>query len=217
MELRLLYRSIVIEITDILIIYAACGAPFSIQYLTLETTDVGTRRIFKATLAGVIWPATLIAAIVGALKQPIAAADELSAEVAALCDEYEFSLKLSPRLARVFRDDADRYVELTSNASLPAELDLIRAVELFKLAGNPRNDIAAACYERKTRRILRSNADRAAVAFRRTVDEIAQDQDTANGIIARFESLARSTTGDAGTLSDDNDNNRSNDLIIAME
>lgn len=195
MALHLPQLHIVMTLLDILIIYAACGAPFVIHDLTLDRPRTGISRFVWAIVAGLIWPITLAKAIIHAVRSSAKTEDRFTTAISMLCDEFERSLQLSPANARVFRDDAERFVELNAVMRMSAKYDLVRATELFKLAGNRDSEIAARCYERKTRRILEGHAQQARVKFLATLGEITIGDQTfdARDIFERFERLTNAT------------------------
>jgi hypothetical protein len=197
----------VMTLSETLIIYAACGAPFAIYRITSESVHT-LKGLMVGLLAGIFWPLVLVNVIYQTLIRASANIDRSESSFERLMDQFVDSFGLGPVERRGFRDDVDRYMNLAAIASIPDDEMPSAANEFFSLAGHPNAELADACYRRKTSRILDHHAERAY----RTVDTRMQRtnlsgevREQAVGILREMSSLignerlARDLDGETST------------------
>lgn len=190
------------RLSDFIIIYLACGAPFAVQQFLSSRRKTGLRKIGSVVLAFLLWPAyaaiatsKLFAANAHASAQP---AGNSSAKLDSLQCELETALLDGPAPLTLFefRDVFMRYTGLAANIDQPEISD--GPAEVFAISGSTAPNAAAACFRRKNLAKLNRHFENARADFVETVNSIASEHPD-GGRVYDYAAGVASLVGDADT------------------
>lgn len=143
------------KLTDLLIIYFACGAPFGVYQVTTAQNAVDIKTALQIALRIIGWPVFAILILIEWFSDGSNVADvnvhcridEIRLEIEGLVFENDAVSSIFD-----FREILNRYVGLSQAAT--AGISSNAANELLDLSGSEHKDLAAACLARKNQRRL---------------------------------------------------------------
>src|SRR5438309_1949702 len=144
------------NVTDLIIIYFACGSPLGVYYFTCHKDDLSLRAVLGMLIRFLIWPLSALPLIRNRFfsSNPPAEAslDRKTGYIRAELENIAFSESDASSIFE-FREVISRFVALTTQAKIiPAEK---RGNEVFAVSGHKNATLAAACLARRNReRIL---------------------------------------------------------------
>ncbi len=160
------------NLSETLIIYLACGAPFGVEYLQRRTDRSIFWTAFGVVVRFILWPISagrmLFRLLACSSELLLESPDAVDQQLSAIRSRFEAIIHAEQGPPRVFefRDTFLRYTGLARSASAEPGSGV---AEIFEITGHDDVTLATTCLNRKNARKLARHRDRSREEFARFI------------------------------------------------
>ena len=179
------------KLTDLLIIYFACGAPFGVYQITTSQDPLDTKAVLQIALRIICWPVFTTLILIEWFSPGSNFADVSGhRRIDDIRLEIEGHVFANDPVSSIFdfRETLHRYVGLSQ--AVTERVSSNPANELFDLSGSEHKDLASACLARKNQRKLSFQHSLVRNEFVDMISEFAEVDEKCTRVIALAMKLA---------------------------
>lgn len=158
------------ELSELIVIYLACGAPFAVHYATSRRPERSVTKLINLVLALLAWPVFAVRLVIERIRYHALAGERRIEGLRAEIEETAFPSNDMQSVFE-FRETFYRYVGLARALNEKASEEF--GNDLFETVGHPNDILAARCLARKNRSRLERHRNDARVDFLATIADLS--------------------------------------------
>lgn len=158
------------ELSELIVIYLACGAPFAVHYATSRRPERTVTKLINLVLALLAWPVFAVRLVIERVRYHALAGERRIEGLRAEIEETAFPSNDMQSVFE-FRETFYRYVGLSRALNEKASEEF--GNDLFETVGHPNDILAARCLARKNRSRLERHRNDARLDFLETITEFS--------------------------------------------